>query len=172
VVSADSPKIPRVPGYSGVVTGDRSAFAYRAVTLYGVGFHRTSANRRFCDSLPARQSWPNDPNNTACATAAALARTRFRLLRFRSPLLTEYLFLRVLRCFSSPGALSLAYVFNQECLGITPGGFPHSEIAGSSFASNSPTLIAGSRVLLRRLVPRHPPWTLSSLPCLHPLFSR
>src|SRR3981081_2778180 len=106
------------------------------------------------------------------ATAAALARTRFRLLRFRASLLTEYLFLRVLRCFSSPGALYPAYVFSRECLGITPGGFPHSEIAGSSFASNSPTLIAGSRVLLRHLVPRTPPGPLSSLPCLHPLFSR
>src|SRR5262249_17485428 len=87
-------------------------------------------------------------------------------------LLTEYLLLRVLRCFSSPGALYPAYVFSRECLGITPGGLPHSDTAGSSFASNSPTLFAGSRVLLRRLVPRHPPWTLSSLPCLHPLFSR
>ena len=35
---------------------------------------------------------------------------RFGLLRFRSPLLTEslrFLFLRVLRCFSSPGSLTL-----------------------------------------------------------------
>ena len=31
-----------------------------------------------------------------------ITRTRFSLLRFRSPLLTEYLFLRVLRCFTSP----------------------------------------------------------------------
>src|SRR5437773_1689494 len=106
-----------------------------------------------------------------CATAAALARTRFRLLRFRSPLLTECLFLRVLRCFSSPGALYPAYVFNRECLGITPSGLPHSDTAGSSFASNSPTLFAGSRVLLRHLVPRHPPWTLSSLLRLSPLFN-
>ena len=31
-----------------------------------------------------------------------ITRTRFSLLRFRSPLLTEYLLLRVLRCFTSP----------------------------------------------------------------------
>jgi hypothetical protein len=92
-----------------------------------------------------------------------LTRARFRLLRFRSPLLTESLFLRVLRCFSSPGAPCPAYVFSRECLDMTPDGLPHSDIAGSSFASNSPTLFAGSRVLLRRLVPRHPPRTLSSL---------
>jgi hypothetical protein len=100
-----------------------------------------------------------------------LTRAGFRLLRFRSPLLTESLFLRVLRCFSSPGALYPAYVFSRECLDITPDGLPHSDTAGSSFASNSPTLFAGSRVLPRRLVPRHPPRTLSSLSCLRPLFN-
>ena len=100
-----------------------------------------------------------------------MTRAGFRLLRFRSPLLTESLFLRVLRCFSSPGALYPAYVFSRECLDITPDGLPHSDTAGSSFASNSPTLFAGSRVLPRRLVPRHPPRTLSSLSCLRPLFN-
>src|SRR6202022_2208383 len=109
-------------------------------------------------------------HDTARARAAALARARFRLFRVRSPLLAESLFLRVLRCFSSPGALYPAYVFSRECLDITPDGFPHSDIAGSSFASNSPALFAGSRVLLRRLVPRHPPRTLSSLSYLRPLF--
>jgi hypothetical protein len=54
---------------------------------------------------------------------------------------------------------------------MTPDGLPHSDTAGSSFASNSPTLFAGSRVLLRRLVPRHPPRTLSSLSRLRPLFN-
>jgi hypothetical protein len=100
-----------------------------------------------------------------------LPRGRFRLLRFRSPLLTESLFLRVLRCFSSPGAPCPTYVFSRECLDMTPDGLPHSDTAGSSFASNSPTLFAGSRVLLRRLVPRHPPRTLSSLSRLRPLFN-
>jgi hypothetical protein len=54
------------------------------------------------------------------ATTAVLARAQFRLLPFRSPLLREYLFLQVLRCFRSLGCLSLAYVFNQECLGSSP----------------------------------------------------
>ena len=100
-----------------------------------------------------------------------ITRNRFGLVPFRSPLLREFLFLRVLRCFSSPGALYPAYVFSRECLDITPDGLPHSDTAGSSFASNSPTLFAGSRVLPRRLVPRHPPRTLSSLSCLRPLFN-
>src|SRR5207249_6748097 len=40
----------------------------------------------------------------------------------------------VLRCFSSPGALHLVYVFNQGCSSITSRGLPHSETVGSSFA--------------------------------------
>ena len=41
-------------------------------------------------------------------------------------------------------------------------GFPHSEIPGSKLTSSSPGLIAGCRVLLRRLAPRHPPRALST----------
>ena len=40
---------------------------------------------------------------------------RFGLLPFRSPLLWEYsLFLRVLRCFSSPGSLPVCILFHTE----------------------------------------------------------
>jgi hypothetical protein len=46
---------------------------------------------------------------------------------------------------------------------MTPAGFPHSDIHGSQFASNSPWHFAGSRVLHRRLVPRHSPCALSTL---------
>jgi hypothetical protein len=55
------PQDSACPGVLGCRPGDRSAFAYGAVTLFGVGFHRTSANRRFCNSSPARQDWQDDP---------------------------------------------------------------------------------------------------------------
>jgi hypothetical protein len=42
-------------------------------------------------------------------------------------------------------------------------GFPHSEISGSKPACGSPKLIAACHVLLRLLLPRHPPCALSSL---------
>src|ERR1051326_4844303 len=42
-------------------------------------------------------------------------------------------------------------------------GFPHSEIPGSKPACGSPGLIAACHVLLRLLLPRHPPCALSSL---------
>ncbi len=82
--------------------------------------------------------------------------SRFGLFRFRSPLLTEslicFLFLRVLRWFTSPGSLNL------PCEGL-----PHSEIPGSKPVCGSPRLIAACHVLHRFSAPRHSPSTLSSL---------
>jgi hypothetical protein len=48
-----------------------------------------------------------------------------------------FLFLRVLRCFSSPGALLRNYVFIPRWLDITPAGFPHSDIYESMPACGS-----------------------------------
>ena len=42
-----------------------------------------------------------------------------------------FLFLRVLRCFTSPRYLHLPYVFRQGRRATTPARFPHSEIPGS-----------------------------------------
>jgi hypothetical protein len=89
----------------------------------------------------------------------------FRLIRFRSPLLTESLrfpFLRVLRCFSSPAYLLTAYRFSGRSPGITLEGLPHSDIPGSQPAGGSPGLFAAIHVLHRLLVPRHPPCALPS----------
>src|SRR5258708_19636915 len=81
-------------------------------------------------------------HDTARATPAGLTRTRFRLLPFRSPLLREYIFHWVLRCFSSPRPLHLGYVFNQGFSSITSTGVPHPEPTASPSASNSPFLIS------------------------------
>ena len=73
----------------------------------------------------------------------------FGLIRFRSPLLTEslrFLFLRVLRCFSSPGLLLNV---NIKMTGLQPAGLPHSDICGSILACNSPQLFAAYHVLRR-----------------------
>lgn len=86
--------------------------------------------------------------------------------RVRSPLLTEslicFLFLQVLRWFTSLSLLSPTYVFSREWLAL-PAGFPHSEISGSKVACTSPKLIAACHVLLRLHAPRHSPCALSSL---------
>ena len=44
--------------------------------------------------------------------------------------------------------------------GSSPWVFPHSEICGSMLICSSPQLIAACHVLLRLLVPRHPPRAL------------
>src|SRR6185295_1558895 len=46
---------------------------------------------------------------------------------------------------------------------MTPAGFPHSDIRGSTPACDSPQLFAANHVLHRLLTPRHPPCALSSL---------
>jgi len=46
---------------------------------------------------------------------------------------------------------------------MTPAGLPHSDIHGSKYASYSPWLFAGNRVLLRLTVARHPPYALGYL---------
>src|SRR5215203_1761437 len=74
-----------------------------------------------------------------------------------------FLFLQVLRWFTSLRCLLIAYVFSEGFSGISQRGFPHSEIPGSKLICSSPGLIAAYRVLHRLLVPRHSPYTLSSL---------
>src|SRR5204863_1858135 len=69
----------------------------------------------------------------------------------------------VLRWFTSPRCLLTAYGFGGGFSGISQSGFPHSEIPGSKPICGSPGLIAAYRVLHRLLVPRHSPYTLSSL---------
>ena len=74
-----------------------------------------------------------------------------------------FLFLRVLRCFSSPRFLLITYVFSYGYLRITTGEFPHSDICGSSDICSSPQLFAACHVLRRLPVPRHPPYALLHL---------
>ncbi len=87
----------------------------------------------------------------------------FRFARRYSGNRFFFLFLRVLRCFSSPGLPHAPYVFRCMYCSITNSGFPHSEIPGSKFTYNSPRHIGVSPVLHRLLVPRHPPCALIHL---------
>ena len=66
-----------------------------------------------------------------------------------------FLFLQVLRCFSSLRSPHL-----QDGAGIAPGGLPHSDICGSMRICRSPQLFAACHVLHRLREPRHPPYAL------------
>ena len=65
-----------------------------------------------------------------------------------------FLFLLLLRCFSSEGSLLIR--------GTIAGGLPHSDICGSMVICTSPQLFAAYHVLLRLAEPRHPPYALIS----------
>ena len=92
--------------------------------------------------------------------------SRFGLFRFRSPLLTESHVV-----FSSSGYLDVSVhrvPLLTLCIGVRipevcSGGFPHSEISGSKDICSSPKLFAAYHVFHRLLVPRHPPYALSSM---------
>ena len=148
--SPDSYRIS-VPGSTQVSDGRQSIFAYGAVTLYGRLSHTFPLIDRFVTSI--------------CQTLQPhiCKQVWFGLFPVRSPLLGEYfLFLQVLRCFSSLGALPPTYVFSRRMLRVRRNEFPHSDIPGSKPVHGSPRLIAVSHVLRRHLAPRHSPKALSS----------
>ena len=65
--------------------------------------------------------------------------------------------------FQFPRFASLGYVFTQRWSDMTRTGFPHSGILGLASVCDYPRLIAAYHALHRLLMPRHPPYTLSSL---------
>ena len=149
MVPACSVKVPRVSTYSGF-RHVNSSFAYGAFTLSG----RLSQNRS------AKLL------NQLCGPNPGMHAPRFGLFRFRSPLLTESHVV-----FSSSGYLDVSVhrvPFLKLCIGlrileVCSSGFPHSDISGSKDICSSPKLFAAYHVFHRLLVPRHPPYALSSM---------
>ena len=68
-----------------------------------------------------------------------------------------FLFLRVLRCFSSPRWLRRV----SGGAGLKPCGLSHSDAPGSRAVCASPGIFAAYRVLHRLREPRHPPCALT-----------
>ena len=82
-----------------------------------------------------------------------------------------FLFLWVLRCFSSPRSLLIHYFTHAWILRFfSLSEFPHSAISGSLDICSSPKLFAAYHVLHRLLVPRYSPYALCSLTYLSWLF--
>jgi hypothetical protein len=123
-----SPPLPtRLPLARGtqVLQPGRHPVAYGTLTPL-VGRSRTVRLRcRFVTWCHQRPCSPTTP--------PPAYRQRFGLLPVRSPLLGEsFLFLGVLRCFSSPGCRWHSYLFTVPHPAITPGRLPHSETTGSA----------------------------------------
>ena len=149
MVPAYSVKVPRVSTYSGYRHANRP-FTYGAFTLSG------RPSQAVLLSLLDQLRGPNP----------GVHALRFGLFRFRSPLLPESHVV-----FSSSGYLDvsvhrvpfLTLWIGVRILEVCSSGFPHSEISGSKDICSSPKLFAAYHVFHRLLVPRHPPYALSSM---------
>ena len=96
---------------------------------------------------------PRSVNTSVCPPASSLAATKAIAFAFSS---CSYLDVSVHCVFL---LISLTDMGNRHL----PVGFPHSEIPGSSLTYSYPRHIVVCHVLLRLLVPRHPPCALINL---------
>ena len=115
-----------------------TSFAYGALTPSGRAFQSRSARmwlvrRPPCGTVLLVAQPPihvgHSPRHGCGLGSSAFARHYLR---------SVYPFLRVLRCFSSPGSLHRVYRFNAGCRPITADGLPHSGTPGSQPALRLP----------------------------------
>src|SRR5215467_1732995 len=127
----------------------------------------SSATRTISYFLPDQQLRPGGPTTPVTQRLLAITRDRFSLFRFRSPLLAESLLLSLpagtemfhFPAFPPPALCVQAGVTGNYAL----SGFPIRKSPDQCLVADFPGLIAGSNVLLRLLVPRHPPCALINL---------
>ena len=141
MVLTSSDRIPRAPPYSS--SHESLKFRLQDYHLVLFIFPNDSTILKFCNSI----LW--------------LTTSPFNRLYLGNRFC--FLFLRLLGCFGSPGIASLLLCIYNRIPILPIGGLPHSDTYGSLFTYNSPYHFAVRRVLLRLLVPRHPPYTLSFL---------
>ena len=100
MVHPDSHRVSRVPWYLGTRSRKNVSFRVQGYHFLWRTFPGPSAKKRFGNFPACARPGP--------ATPPPVSGRRFRLFPFRSPLLGEsrrFLFLGVLRCFSSPRSL-------------------------------------------------------------------
>ena len=144
------------------------AYTYGALTLYGAPFQGTSTSHTLSYCAPSRQTRQSAPTTPHTQPLPGITCMRFSLLRFRSPLLSES------QLFSLPMGTEMFHfpTFPPHTLFHSGAGNRTQLRLGSpirtppdhSSVANSPGLIAGSYVLHRLSMPRHPPCALHSLP--------
>ena len=134
MVPADSRRIPRAPRYSGYRWASPS-FGYRTITVYGVTFQTLPLTTL----LATTRSY--NPAEAGTSAVWALPRS----LATTGGITFCFLFLRVLRCFSSPRSPP----HSMRMTRLQRAGLSHSEIRGSTVACTSPRLFAACRALHR-----------------------
>lgn len=110
------------------------AYSYRTLTHSGtpsqtLHLHATFLTGQSCGSRTTRPPQPRTCNTCRLEHTHGLASSAFA--RHYSRNHTCFLFLRVLRCFTSPRSLHTPYTFRRRRPHITVARFPHSDILGS-----------------------------------------
>lgn len=143
-------------------------FGYGTCTLSGRPFKTVHLCLHSHLTSPAELEW-KVPQPRPCNARRLSHMDRFSLVRVRSPLLTESLLFSLpvgteMFHFPTfpPHALCVqAWVTTSPCSAWR--GFPIRTSSDHRSVINSPRLIADSYVLLRLLMPRHPPCALKNL---------
>jgi hypothetical protein len=154
-----------------VLTGpnpSQPAFAYGTLTHSGRPFQQRSASSLVSHSVRSLPQPVLVRSTPRTQRRQAHTRSRFRLLPFRSPLLREYsLFLRVLRCFSSPGSLDTP-MYSACRDGVSPPpGCPIRTPLDHSLPAAPQGVSSRGHVLHRPQTPRHPPCAFSRMSLRH-----
>jgi hypothetical protein len=156
-----SRRVPRVRRYSGFHLRRFRPFRYRAITCSGRAFQ--SRSRKPTSARvdgPTTPPGPEGPNGLGSSLFA----------RRYSGSHGCFLFLRLLRCFNSPGWLPrpITPAFRRgasdtDDAASAATGCPIRKPRDLSLFDGSPGHIAVYSVLHRLLAPRHPPYTLGSM---------
>lgn len=88
------------------------------------GIQSGSPGTRFYDRRPQRRLRDTLPTTPHAQPPTGITRAWFGLIRFRSPLLTEYPFLQVLRCFTSLRTPRHKPVTTHDGCRVSPFGHP------------------------------------------------
>ena len=166
MVLTNSNGIPRVPPYLGVRSRKSDAFRLRDSHPLWSSFPECSAIHQFGNFPTGPKPRPIRSHDTSVTTLSGLHNKGLG----SSPFARRYsgnhscfLFLRLLRCFSSPRSphKPMDSVCDAEVL--TSAGSPIQKSPDQCLFSSSPKLIAAIHVFHRLLAPRHPPFALISL---------
>jgi hypothetical protein len=163
MVGPDSRRLPRGRRYLGDRTTKGFPFRLRDFHPLWSDIPDRSARLAFVTSLPvwtpgrAIPSTPH-PQSAHAWHGSGLGCSLFARRYWGSRNL--FSFPQVLRCFTSLRSLPVLPRDVPISIGT---GFPIRKSPDQSLLGGSPRLIAADRVLHRRLAPRHPPCTLSSL---------
>jgi hypothetical protein len=162
MVLADSGRITRVPPYLGTPQEDYGTFRLR-------GYHPLwPAFPGLFDYIPGGsldrlfRLAPMTPHNPSGSFLPPVWALPLSLATTRG-ITNCFLFLRVLRCFTSPGSLPTTMYSSPDTSTFVDVGFPIQRSTDQSLVGGSPWHIAATRVFHRLLKPRHPPYALCSL---------